>query len=196
MSIDIIKVRAKITIGGTNLTVETPYIQSFNVRKSRGTPSTFDASLKVPKDDLSSSNIGGLVEISAGTLGNLKTIFTGILKKATFNPCWSDPGFIFFNISGIDNMSLLQGKKYTRRCRASKSAWVSIDSVVRAGLRTGKLNYIDDGISFNSGTDYKEMPSAEKVDDIVNHVAKAPNVGMETTQVVNFELLPSGDATI
>ncbi len=190
MGIEIVKVRAKITIGAT-LTVVTPYIQSFNVRKARGTPSTFDASLKIPKNSFTSSNIGGDVVIQAGKNGSLKKIFTGILKKATFSPCWADPGYIFFNISGVDAMSLLQGKKYTRRCRGSLTAWVSIDSVVRAGLRTGKLNYVDDGITFDSGVDYKQMgESANLADDIVKHVAKAPSTGVETNIVVIAEHLP------
>ena len=45
MAIERVKVRARIDIGG--LSVSTPFVQSFNVRKQRGQISTFDASLKV-----------------------------------------------------------------------------------------------------------------------------------------------------
>ena len=59
MAIELVKIRAVITIGNS-LTVETPFIQSFNVRKSRGQISTFDASLKVEYDQVTGSSIGGL----------------------------------------------------------------------------------------------------------------------------------------
>lgn len=137
MSIELVKIRAEVSIGG--LTVRTPYIQSFNVRKSRGQLSTFDASLKVAHDEISGSNSGGAVTIKAGGNGNMTTIYTGILKKSTISPCWDDPGYVILNISGVDVLSKLEGKKYTRRCRASNSSWVTINSVTREGLRSGKF---------------------------------------------------------
>ena len=131
MGIDLVPIRATIELGG--LTVKTPFIQSFNVRKTRGQLSTFDATLKVNHSQITSSNVGGFVTISAGSSGQRK-IYTGILKKSTVSPCWDDPGYVLLNISGTDVLSHLQGKKYTRRCRATKSTWISIDSVSREGL--------------------------------------------------------------
>lgn len=148
MSINMIKIRATISIG-SNFVVKTPFIQSFNVRKTRGQLSSFDASLKVAHTELTQSNVGGRVVISAGEEGGEKKIFTGILKKATVSPCWDDPGYVMLNISGTDELSKLQGKKYTRRCRATKSTWVSIDGVVREGLRDGKFAYETDVVTIS-----------------------------------------------
>lgn len=152
MPIEVVKIRATVEVGG--ITVKTPYIQSFNVRKSRGSLSTFDASLKVSYESVT-SNSSGPVTIRAGENGSERLIFTGILKKATASPCWDDPGFIILNISGTDVLSQLQGKKYTRRCRSTNSSWVSINSVNRKGLRDGSFGkevntlLFDGGDSFN-----------------------------------------------
>jgi len=156
MTIDLIKIRAKIEIGNS-LTVETPFIQSFNVRKSRGQLSTFDASLKVEYNQISGSNVGGIVKISAGGNGTMIKIYSGILKKSTITPCWDDPGYVIFNISGIDVLSKLEGKKYTRRCRASKSSWVTINGVEREGLRDGKFESEYDVLKTVSGDSIKNQ---------------------------------------
>jgi len=156
MTIDLIKIRAKINIGNS-LTVETPFIQSFNVRKSRGQLSTFDASLKVEYDQISGSNVGGIVNISAGGNGTMIDIYSGILKKSTVSPCWDDPGYVILNISGVDVLSKLEGKKYTRRCRASKSSWVTINGVEREGLRDGKFESEHDVLKTISGDSIKNQ---------------------------------------
>lgn len=171
-NIELIKVRAKIEIGNS-LTVETPYIQSFNVRKTRGQSSTFDASLKIGCDDIKNSNLGGNVVIYAGNCTTTK-IFTGIIKKANISPCWDDPGYVFINISGADVSSLLQGKKYTRRCRATKGTWISIDSVVRAGLRDGKFAYELNTIQLDSGITHGQIIDNIKIHEQGSKVAKAP----------------------
>lgn len=174
MSIDLIKIRAKITIG-SSLTVETPFIQSFNVHKSRGQLSTFDASLKVQYDQISGTNIGGIVSISAGGNGSMIDIYSGILKKSTVSPCWDDPGYIILNISGVDVLSKLEGKKYTRRCRASKSSWVTINSVSREGLRDGKFESEHDVLKTMSGESIKNQ-----------ELIKAP-VSVETQSLYNSQ---------
>lgn len=149
MGIQLVKVRAVISVG--NLTVETPFIQSFNVQKTRGQISTFTAQLKVDSDQLSGGNVGGLVSIRAGANGTMNKIYTGILKKSTITPCWDDPGYVIWNISGEDALSLLNGKKYTRRCRATRYSWVAINSVVRKGLRDGKFDAQMDIIATTPG---------------------------------------------
>ena len=137
MTIEMVKVRGKITIG--SLVVETPYIQSFNVSLTRNQISTFSAQMKVPYDDIVSSITGDAIVIEAGTSGNLNTVFSGVVRKATISPVFDDPSFVMLNISGNDILSHLQGKKYTRRCRANTATWVTIDNVTRKGLRTGKF---------------------------------------------------------
>lgn len=154
MSIDLIKVRAIISVG--NFSVETPFVQSFNVQKTRGQISTFSAQLKVDSDQLSGNNVGGLVSIKAGANGTMNQVYTGILKKSNIAPCWDDPGYVIWSISGEDCLSLLNGKKYTRRCRATKYSWVAINSVVRKGLRDGKFDAQADVIETDAGEMMKE----------------------------------------
>lgn len=160
MAIDLVKVRAKITIG--NITVETPFIQSFSVRKARGQVASFDASLKIEHTEISESQVSGPITIEAGADGSMPKIFTGIVKKATVSPCWDDPGYVILNISGTDIMGNLQGKKYTRRCRATKSTWVSINSVVREGLRDGRFDYDFNTLRTTSG-------ESIKVQEVIGH---------------------------
>lgn len=141
MAIDRVKVRATITVG--SLSVSTPFVQSFNVTKTRGQPSTFSASMKVGHDQVSGTITGDSIRIRAGADGSEKLIFSGIIKQAKISPCWDDPYYVILSISGTDVLSLLQGKKYTRRCRATRSTWVNIQSVVRPGLKSGKFAYVN-----------------------------------------------------
>ena len=141
-TIEQVKVRATIEIG--SLRVETPYIQSFSVKKSRGAISTFDASLKISHKDVSGAITGSKVVICAGVKSGLKKIFTGMVRSAKISPCFDDPQFVLISISGSDNLILLNGKKYTRRCRVTKSKYVTITGVVRAGLKTTGMNYEKD----------------------------------------------------
>ena len=140
MSITQVKVRAKITIGGS-LIVETPFILSFNVNKARGQISTFDASLKVPGSAITGSISGDHIKIYAGSISTYlsNVIFSGIVKVIRITPCWDDPQYVFMNVSGEDILSTLRGKKYTRRSTASTASWISIDGVARKGLRSGKF---------------------------------------------------------
>ena len=146
MAIEIVRVRALIEIG--NLRAGTPplgydnHILSFNVDKSRGQISTFSASLKIRRTDISGGLVNNAeVKIYAGTRSSYaqNLIFTGVIRTATISPNRDDPEFVILNINGNDRLSYLTGKKYTRRCRSTKGVWVSIDSVSRPGLRSGKL---------------------------------------------------------
>ena len=137
MAIERIKVRAKVEIG--NLSVVTPFVQSFNVRKQRGQISSFDATLKVSHDEVSGAITGDAVKIYAGVDAANDLIFTGICRSAKMSPCYDDPKYVLLSISGADILSLLQGKKYTRRCRSSKSTWMAITGVIREGLKSGKF---------------------------------------------------------
>ncbi len=140
MSIQMVKCRARVDIGG--ISVVTPYVQSFNVRKQRGQISTFDASLKVNGDSMGNGLAGGEVKIYAGSNSPSTLIFTGICRQAKISPCYDDPAYVILSISGADALSLLHGKKYTRRCRSSRAAWVAITGVVREGLRSGRFAYV------------------------------------------------------
>jgi len=191
MAIDQVKVRATISIGG--LSVSTPYIQSFNVTKTRGQPSTFSASMKVGHDQVSGTITGDSVRIRAGADGSLKQIFTGICKQAKISPCWDDPYYVILSISGADVLSLLAGKKYTRRCRATRSTWVNIQSVVRPGLKSGKFAYVNaPTIEFDDGVvnDEQQLVKTRKELNYNNiRIKKTPETGdtknVDITVVVN-----------
>ena len=188
MGIELIKVRAKISVG--NLSVETPFVQSFNVQKTRGQISSFTAQLKVDSDQLSGSNVGGLVSIEAGANGTMNQIYTGILKKSTIAPCWDDPGYVIWNISGEDTLSLLNGKKYTRRCRSTKHSYVTINSVIRKGLRGGKFQAVVNTIETNSGTSVGEFEL--KAPPIPNSVGSRMPSAKQQTCGVNVTMIPPG----
>lgn len=145
-----VKVRARITIG--SLVTETPFIRSFNVTKTRGQISTFTAVLKIPYTSISNNIRGSNVVIQAGTDGNLKQIFTGMVRQAKISPCFDDPHYVDINVSGNDVLAHLQNKKFTRRCRSTKASWVAINSVVRKGLKAGKFKQ-------------RQMPVLEVTDD-------------------------------
>lgn len=134
----LIPVRATVTVG--HLTASTPYVVSFNVNRSRGQVSTFNATLKVPYSSVSNA-VGGDVTISAGPVNNVQLIFTGICRSSNVTPCRDDPAYVMLTVSGEDILSELKGKKITRRCKSSKATWVGITGVVREGLKDSKLMY-------------------------------------------------------
>lgn len=137
VDINRVKIRARITVG--NLIIVTPYILSFNVNITRGQISTFSASVKVPYTDVTGNITGDSIVIEAGENTASDTVFSGMVKKATISPVFDDPNFVLINMSGEDILSKLVGKKYTRRCRSTATSWVTIDNVVRKGLRSGKF---------------------------------------------------------
>jgi hypothetical protein len=146
MAIEMVKVRAKITVGG--LSAGTPplgfnnHILSFNVDKARGQLSSFSASLKVRRDEVSGGALNNAaIEIWAGENSASTQIFSGLVKTVTISPNRDDPSYVILNISGTDILSRLNGRKFTRRCRSSKGVWISIDNMSRPGLRDGKLAF-------------------------------------------------------
>ena len=192
MAINRIQVRAKITIG--SLIVQTgdghADVMSFNVTKSRRTPSTFSASLKVSSGAITSNLVGSNVKIQAGEkdVSEDNVIFVGFARSAKINPCFDDPYYVVLTISGNDVLSFLQGKKYTRRCRATRSVWVTINSVNRKKLKSGKFEVrkeetfdITDGPLPTDSSDVKHrVPSYDKLN------VSSPKVS-DGTGIVNLE---------
>lgn len=192
MSIELVKIRATISIGNS-LNVSTPFIQSFNVRKSRGQLSSFDASLKVRHEEVSGSNVGGEVVIRAGSSSKQTTIYTGILKKSTVSPCWDDPGYVFLNISGTDVLSLLQGKNYTRRCRSTKSTWVSITGVSRHGLRDGRFDPEIGALKFDGGDSFNRKQFGDSPSQDKRTTNEVPKSSTNLPILVTISLVPDID---
>jgi hypothetical protein len=153
-----VPVRCKITVGG--MSAGTPaggynnHVLSFNVDKARGQPGTCNASMRVLKGQASfATSSAGIITISAGTSGSLHSIFYGYVKSITISPCREYPNYVIMSVTGIDALSKLEGRTYTRRCRYSQGTWVSIDGVVREGLRSSKLLWIpsEQNLNINGG---------------------------------------------
>jgi len=190
MAITEVKCRAQIGIGG--LWVVTPWVQSFNVRKQRGQVGTFDASLKITAAQAASLSSSGTVRIYAGIEGNLKNVFTGICRSAKISPCHDDPHYVIVSISGADCLSLLQGKKFTRRCRGTNVSWCSITGVVRKGLKSGKFAYNTEPIiKINDGNLEKENNvsgyRSQNVVDGLGKLANAPKGGNDIPVIIIAE---------
>ncbi len=190
MAIDRVKIRAKITIGSLVVQTGEGYadVMSFNVTKSRRAPSTFSASLKVPAGAITGNLVGTNVTIKAGENDANNTIFVGFARSAKISPCFDDPYYVLLTMSGNDVLNFLQGKKYTRRCRATRSAWVAINSVNRKKLKSGKFEVrkeemfdITDGpLPTDSGHVKHRVPTYEKLN------VSSPKLS-DKTGVVNLE---------
>ena len=119
VSLDNQPVRAEVYVGDLG-TISTPYVVSFNVRKSRGQMcSTFQASLKIDIDELASTTdvINENIIIKAGLRGSLKTIFTGKVFSCVINPVRTDASKVMLNLTGKDVLCRLEGQKINRRIK-------------------------------------------------------------------------------
>jgi len=188
MPIEMVKVRAEITLG--DLVAITPtrdgnHILSFNVERNRGQISTFNASIKAKSGEIRGTFSGSTIVIRAGTARGMATIFTGIVKSVNIGPCREDPGFIILNISGTDIMGTLEGKKFTRRCRSSKGVWVSIEGIVRPGLRSGRFQYVPGEPSLTTvGSDITQIGQ-------ITQTRQIPNPGNKTEKLAKSQHSPS-----
>lgn len=171
MPIEKVKIRARIEVGRFN--IETPYILSFNVNRTRGQVSTFDARIKIAEGQIANMT-GGPIKIYAGSGYPRNLIFTGIVKKATISPCFDDPHFVVVNMSGADALSLLQNKKYTRRCIATETAWATIDGVSRKGLKSGKFKYRQQSVLLTTDA---ELKNSEQLVSTANTAKRTSEFG-------------------
>ncbi|KKL83971.1 hypothetical protein LCGC14_1969410, partial [marine sediment metagenome] len=109
------KIRAELDFG-ESLVFSTPDIESFSVQRSRQQlAATFSASIKVPADIV--FPVGQDVTIRAGTLDNLKTIFTGKVLSIQVNPTFDDATSYIVSLSGQDRFQELEGQTFSRRQR-------------------------------------------------------------------------------
>jgi len=132
------EIRAKITIG--DVIIETPDVISFNVTRSRNTPTaTFSASVKVPHDLVveSSQILNSNIIIEAGIKDSLKPVFTGIVYKCTVNPIRVDASKVILNLSGKDVLSLLDNQNVNRRVKTYRDGdrpperWAAVTGVLK-----------------------------------------------------------------
>lgn len=135
------EIRARITIG--DLVIETPDVISFNVTRTRGQmAATFSASIKVRHDEISESIelLDKGITIEAGTVTNMKKIFTGIVYKCTINPIRTDASKVILNLSGSDVMSVLEGQYINRRVKTYRDGekpperWAAVTGIVKRDI--------------------------------------------------------------
>ena len=168
MGLEVIHIRASIKFIESGLSVDTPYIKSFNVTRNRGAMSTFTASLKVDTEVI--GQIRGQVTIYSGPEGSLNKIFTGYVKTAAPSPCWDDPNYFIVNVSGVDALYKLNNRRFTRRQVYSDTMWALLTQVNSRGKRTGRLKYTNkepqvittsiDNYSQNEGVTSGNAPKA------------------------------------
>lgn len=111
------QIRAEVWMvtGGTRvLLAKTPFVQSFNVSKSRGQlTTTFSVGFEMLAGTV--FPLGADLQIKAGVRGNLKTVFTGFIEQASSEPAFGKPSYFSVSMSGRGVLSLLEKKKFTRR---------------------------------------------------------------------------------
>lgn len=115
LPISIEQIRARVVIN--SYVIETPFVKSFNITKSRSSLSnSFSASIEVPVNT-SFGSLNGNIVIYAGTKENYlnRRLFTGIIKQISANPSPGKPNYMLLNLSGNDILYKLENKKFSRR---------------------------------------------------------------------------------
>lgn len=176
MAIEIIHIRAKVVFKETSLSIETPFIQSFNVNKVRNSMSNFSLSIKVHADFL--DNVVGELEIYAGTDRDMPRIFTGFVKKVVPSPVWDDPAYLMLNITGTDILYRLENKKVTRRQTYSDTSWAMITGV-RPGNKSSKLSFSPNEPAMIISDELLSNTMAKEGAPV--NTAKRPTGGKDTT---------------
>ena len=198
MAITRVKIRAKIE--GAGFSVETPYIQSFSVRKVRNDISSFNASIKVNRESFpDDGSLTGEIVISAGVKDNLKKIFTGIVRKANISPCWNDPTYVILSISGEDILSELKNKKITRRQIKEKGPWALITGIDRKGHRSDRFKYINRSkVDMSESGEVEDQNIIKKNNDspMKDLATYKENVNREEQSTLNIQIFNTEDAAV
>lgn len=111
------QIRAEIWMGSM-LLAKTPFVTSFSVNQSRSQVShtfsvTFDMIVGL------SFPLGENIEIKAGTRGNLRTVFSGVLESTSASPSYGKPSYFSVTLAGRGVLSGLENKKFSRRLRSA-----------------------------------------------------------------------------
>jgi hypothetical protein len=189
------KIRAELDFGG-ELVFATPDIESFSVQRSRQQlAATFNASISVPADVIFPA--GQDVTIKAGTLGNLKTLFTGKVLSIDVSPTYEDATSYVVNLSGQDVFHELEGHTFSRRQRTrGQSNFAAITGIASRNPQKG-VSYekrIGNGGSHrlrNPTPNIREHPKLVKTDRATwdpFKTAKGPQ-GADTAGTTELEVI-------
>jgi hypothetical protein len=174
------RIRAELWFGNTRI-AKTPYILSFNVTKARSQISdTFSMQLEVLA--VTSFPLGQNLQIRAGIRGNLKTIFTGVIKQTRIDPAFGKPSYFKMSISGSGVLSQLEGKKFSRRLR---SAGQGMYCMITSGGDRVDAYYSLDGSKLGSGNKEFIGPS----------LSPSKSTGGENTPVILYNAHAPGGGT-
>jgi hypothetical protein len=182
MSIKTVPIRAKVYFG--DLLIRTPYVLSFSVSRNRNSISTFQVSLKIHADEIDGINDNKII-IYAGEKDEEKKIFTGYVKSANPSPCWDDPKYLIFNLSGEDILGRLRDERYTRRQIARNNKWAVITGVQRKAYKAGKFKLIhSDVILINEDSG----PSTDKPQTTDPNSYPPASIGVPDNVALNFKV--------
>ena len=110
------KIRAEILMGGISL-AKTPFVTNFNVTQSRNQISgTFSVTMDLIGG--TAFPLGEKIVIKAGTKGNEKKIFTGVVENTSAQPAFGKPSYFTVTLSGRGVLSTLENKRFSRRLKA------------------------------------------------------------------------------
>ncbi len=129
------KIRARISFG--SLVFETPDVLSFSVNRARSQlAASFNCSIEVPATTV--FPVDQEVVIEAGTVDNIRQIFTGQVRQITINPSFEDAASYVVNMSGQDKFQELEGKTFSRRQRTrGATTFAAITNVVSKSPQKG-----------------------------------------------------------
>jgi hypothetical protein len=129
------KIRSRVSFG--SLVFETPEVKSFGVTRSRGSLSaSFNCSIEVPATTV--FPVDQDIVIEAGTVDNIRQIFTGQVLQITVSPSYEDAASYVVNMSGQDKFHELEGKTFSRRQRTrGPTTFAAITSVVSKSPQKG-----------------------------------------------------------
>lgn len=134
------KIRARVT--SPFGVVETPYILSFNVTKTRNQKDSFSCSLKIKNDSSGEvTDVGEKITIEAGVDSPEHVVFCGYVTSIKIRPSFEDPSYHIVDLSGTDVRKFIEDKKITRRQTREDKSWAEVTGVNRRDLRSSKLKY-------------------------------------------------------
>jgi hypothetical protein len=173
-TIDREEVRAEVWMG-TALLAKTPFIKSFNVSKSRNQlTNTFNITFEMIAG--TAFPLLSPLEIKAGTKGNLKTIFTGLIESTTAQPAFGKPSYFSITLGGRGVLSGLENKKFSRRL---KSDGQGLFCLITGGSKNRPQSYynLDKRIVSGNHTSIVGSPNPARTEGENSPYVKFPDSG-------------------
>lgn len=170
-------IRAEVWMGDSMIAT-TPFVSSFNVGKSRGQLST---TCTVTVDVLATTSFpsGADLIVKAGTRGNLKRVFTGIVESTTTEPSFAKPSYFRLAFSARGVLSQLENKTFSRRLKSDgqglfcvitggssnrPKSYTTLDRKVSTGNRTTRTSSPNPSDSVGENSPFVKFVGGESSD--------------------------------